>query len=210
MWIQRGMYVESPDNDYGYDKKIGALKLIKCKFKLKNAKFDHIYSGEFSEDNNFEKDHLLLTLSKGTLVEEFDRDFSKEGLIFDDLSEGLKTMKALSFKAEKEFAAWAFKDDNENKGLLVNPWIDNTDTKSRDYFSRTGNRVGKYGLLGKKMFFIHTHHSKRGGFRIPSNADKNHSKQNPNLPHYILSPNHGITRYNRNSTHKVKDLNKYF
>src|SRR5690554_3245517 len=93
-----GMYVESPDNDYGYDKKTGALKLI----KITNAKYDHIYSGKFSEDNKFDKDHLLLTINKGTLVEEFDKDFSKEGLIFNDLSEGLKTMKTLSFKTEIE------------------------------------------------------------------------------------------------------------
>src|SRR5690554_516080 len=201
-----GMFVESPDNDYGYDKKTGALKLI----KITNAKYDHIYSGEFSDDNNFEKDHLLLTLSKGTLVEEFDRDFAKEGLIFDDLSEGLKAMKALSFSAEKEFAAWAFEDDNENEGLLVNPWFGNTDTRSRDYFSRTGNRVGAYGLLGEKIFAIHTHSSKRGGFGMPSDADKKHFKHNPNLPHYILSRNHGITRYNQKSVYTVKDLNKYF
>src|SRR5699024_3974520 len=94
--------------------------------KIRNAKYDHIYSGEFSDDNNFEKDHLLLTLSKGTLVEEFDRDFSKEGLIFDDLSEGLKAMKILSFKAEKEFAAWAFENFENNESIIISPWTDNT------------------------------------------------------------------------------------
>ena len=95
-------------------------------------------------------------------------------------------------------------------GLLKSPWFGNTDTRSRDYFSRTGNRVGAYGLLGKKIFAIHTHSSKRGGFGMPSDADKKHFKHNPNLPHYILSRNHGITRYNQKSVYTVKDLNKYF
>src|SRR5690625_4288349 len=198
-----GMVVESPDHDYGYDKKTGALKMI----KKTDDEFDRIYSGEFSSENEFKKDDLLLTLNKGTLVEEFDRDFSKEGLIFGDLSEGLQAMKALSFTAEIEFSAWAFEDVMENEGLIINPWIGNTHSKSIDYLSRTGPRVGNFGLLGKKLFHIHTHPSNMGGFGYPSDPDKNHLKHNPNLPHYILSRNHGITKYNQNSVYTVKDLN---
>src|SRR5699024_3610986 len=203
-----GMYVESGDSDYGYDNVTGRLELI----KITNDEFDQIYSGEFTNENEFEKYELLLILEKGTLVEEFNRDFSKEGLIFNDLSEGLQAMKILSFKAEKEFTAWAFENFENNESIIISPWTDNTYRSARDFYQSSGERVGFYGLLGKKIFHIHTHPStKEGhGFGYPSLKDKNHLNHNSNLPHYILSLKHGVTRYNQKSVYTVNDLNKYF
>lgn len=139
----------------------------------------------------------------------FFKDISESGLAFNNLSEGLQTMKFLSFNSEIEFSAWSFTNSTD-VGLSVSPWVDNSYRSSLDYYAKK-DRVGH---LGEKMFSIHTHPSTQQGYGYgwPSRpADIEASRLNPTYPHYILSRRQGITRYYPNgSTFSVTDLNGYF
>ncbi len=106
-----GMVVETPDNDYGYDKKTGKLTLI----KETSDKYDKIFAGEFTKDGSFHKNGESIKIDKGALFGGKNDDLSKEGIIFRNLEDGLKTMKFLSFSGNREFSGWAYKDSEKNK-----------------------------------------------------------------------------------------------
>ncbi|MDT0648156.1 hypothetical protein RM545_15785 [Zunongwangia sp. F260] len=137
---------------------------------------------------------------------------AEEGIIFRNLEDGMKTMKFLSFKSEIELSGWGYSDYDNNLGLFINPWSENTFKSAKDLLLKTGDKVGLLGSLGVKGFKIHTHPSSKKdyGYGYASPSDKRNVQYNSEYPHYILSRKQGITRYNQTNTYTVGDLNKYF
>ncbi|MEX2345025.1 MAG: Ser-Thr-rich GPI-anchored membrane family protein [Balneolaceae bacterium] len=205
-----GMFVDY----YGFDTETGQLSLL----KETDDDFDVIYTGRFQKDGIFEKNGESIKVNKGSLQGTFFKDISESGLVFTDLSEGLQTMKFLSFEFHREFSAWAYANSSE-EGLAVSPWANNTSSLSLDYYARYKSRPieqDRVGYLGEKLFNIHTHPGTkdgRGGFGRPGptgSADLRAIKLNPEYPFYIMSRHHNITRFYPNgSVFTVDDLNKY-
>lgn len=204
----------APIDDYGFDITTGQLSLI----RETDDDFDVIYTGEFSNDGSFEKNGESLEISKGTLQGKFFDDISKSGLVFRDLSEGLQSMKFLSFNSHTEFVAWAYTSGTE-EGLAVSPWEKNTDILSRDFYQNTKG----VGYLGEKLFNVHTHPGTRAGYGggwkpsgVPGGltGDIPAAEKNPQYPHYILSRHYGVIRYypflRNGGAHESNTLNKYF
>lgn len=90
---------------YGFDTNTGKLSIV----EHNKDEFDRIKLGTFNKENKFTvtNEDKYLDISKGTLLGEHFDDISKSGIVFHEgfASEGIETMKFLSFHSNIEFSA---------------------------------------------------------------------------------------------------------